>query len=219
MFKELLHLFDGVQGQYLSSIDSEGAISSKRKDYSRAVIDRYLGQKLGQDPAKYFEGIGLGFKTTPIHVGNLISVEPLRLASLNLLKLVEESWVKTELSKVLQGILILPLNVEAKNLGQSYRRVSKPLVWIPSDQEIAGIRDEWYMFQNLAQRGAVPNIRGVSSTRLTYPTEAMTKFIHMKPHSTKGKFEQDAFGNQVRKMAFYLNTAKLRELILQSHSI
>jgi DNA mismatch repair protein MutH len=212
----IIDILKSLEGQYLNSIDVNDSISSKRKDYSRAVIDLYLNNKHGNSPKEYLSKVGLVLKTTPISHGSLMSVEPLRLCSLSLRNFIKESWDETELNSVLKGMIILPLIVEAKNLGQSYRKVGKTFIWIPDSNEKEEIKNEWLWYQSYALKGAVPNKRGERSTKLTFPTEAASKFIHMKPHSSKGKFESDAFGNQVRRMAFYLNPSYLRSLLLRN---
>lgn len=214
MNNNILNILKNLEGQYLKDIDINNSISLKRKDYSRAVINAYLESSLTINPDDYLKKIGLTLKTTPINHGSLISVEPLRLCSLRLKGFITENWEDCELNAVLNGMLILPLVVEAKNLGQAYRKVGRVFVWIPNQNEVDEIRTEWLWFQEFAKQGAVPKKRGVKSNSLTFPTEATSRYIHMKPHSVKGKFETDAFGNQVRKMAFYLNPSYLRNLIL-----
>ena len=211
----IIDILRTLEGKYLGSIDDNKSVSLSRKDYSRAVLDAYIENKTGLKTKEYLEKSGLTLKTTPVSYGSLISVEPLRLCSLNLKRFVSELWDESELKSVLSGMIILPLIVEAKNLGQSYRKVGEAFIWIPTENEINEIENEWLWFQEFALKGAIPNKRGANySNFLTFPTEAKSKFIHMKPHSTKGKFELDAFGNQVRKMAFYLNPPYLRNLIL-----
>lgn len=218
MNNNIINILKNLEARYLKDIDINDSISLKRKDYSRAVINAHLEASLKINPDDYLKKVGLTLKTTPISHGSLISVEPLRLCSLRLKNFTTEAWEDCELNTVLKGILILPLIVEAKNLGQAYRKVGSVFMWIPSEDEVDEIRKEWLWFQEFAKKGAIPKKRGVISNGLTFPTEATSKYIHMKPHSVKGKFETDAFGNQVRKMAFYLNPPYLRNLILNTVS-
>lgn len=212
----IITILNKLEGQYIHSIEAAHNISLKRKDYSRAVIDLYLNKRLGCNLKDYLTGVGLVFKTTPISHGSLLSVERLRLSSLHLKSFVNESWENSELSAVLSGIIILPLVVDAKNLGQGYRKVGKAFIWKPGKSLVDEIKTEWLWYQSYALKGAIPNKRGGNLNQLTFPTETNSKFIHMRPHSVKGKFEVDAFGNEVRKMAFYLNPAFLRTLLLKN---
>ncbi len=203
-----------LEGELLKDLVPEVGFSPKKKDYSRAIIDLYLNNSLGFDYKAYLTELGLTLKTTPITKGSLTSVEPLRICSINLVNFVNEEWLDSSLYRALKGFLILPFIVEAKNLGQPYRRVGRPIIWIPSDDEIKSVHSDWLTYKEYALRGAVPAKRGCTDDKLTFPTEAVMKFIHMKPHSVKDKFELDSFGNQVRKMAFYLNPPRLRTLLL-----
>lgn len=202
------------EGKLLKDLVPDASFSSKKKDYSRAIIDFYLNKNLGFEYKEYLGKLGLTLKTTPINKGSLSSVEPLRLCSINLINFVNETWNQSALHSSLRGLLILPFIVEARNLGQPYRRVGRPIIWIPSDDEIKAIYEDWSIYKDYALRGAVPAKRGEVAAKLTFPTESVMKFIHMKPHSVKNKFELDSFGNQVRRMAFYLNPSRLRTLLL-----
>jgi DNA mismatch repair protein MutH len=210
----ILQTLKNISGVSLKNLAPDLPLKESRKDYSRAIIDSYLNRNLGFDYKEYLAERNLTLKTTPINKGGLTSVEPMRLCSLNLVNLVNESWGDSDLYSVLRGLLIVPLLVEAKNLGQSYRLIGKPLIWIPNGDDLNLIHHDWLLYKNLACKGAVPSKRGISTAQLTYPSESSTKYIHMKPHSTKGKFELDAFGNEVRKMAFYLNSSRLRNILL-----
>lgn len=216
MNNKILETLNSLEGTLLKNLmpDSD-SLNTKSKSYSRTLIDNYLKTKLGNDHSEYLKNLNLTLKTTPINKGGLTSIEPLRLCSFNLKSLVNESWETSNLIKSLTGILILPLIVEAKNLGQPYRRLGSPIIWRPNSDESDLIKSDWELYKSFALRGAIPGKRGVKTNQLTYPTEKNTNFIHMKPHSVKGKFELDAFGNEVRKMAFYLNTSKLRSILLK----
>lgn len=216
MNNKILETLNSVEGALLKNlIPNSDLLNTKSKNYSRALIENFLTQVLGVNPNDYLKIKGLTLKTTPINKGGLTAVEPLRLCSFNLKNLVSESWETSTLFNALTGILILPLIVEAKNLGQAYRRVGTPIIWKPNHIELDFIKHDWELYRSFALKGAVPGKRGIYTTQLTYPTEKNTKYIHMKPHSVKGKFELDAFGNKVRKMAFYLNSSKLRSLLLK----
>jgi DNA mismatch repair endonuclease MutH len=215
MNNKILETLNSIEGVLLKNLmPLSDSLNTKSKNYSRTLIDNYLINKLGSDHNEYLKNKGLSLKTTPINKGGLTSVEPLRLCSFNLKNLVNESWETSTLLNSLTGFLILPLIVEAKNLGQPYRRVGTPIIWAPNSVELGLIKSDWELYRSFALKGAVPGKRGVITTQLTYPTEKNTNFIHMKPHSVKGKFELDAFGNEVRKMAFYLNSSKLRSVLL-----
>ena len=214
MNSSILEVLSNIHNKYIKDLNSIEIFSIKRKNYSRVVIDAYLKSKLGLNLSQHLKSVGLSLKTCPVSKGGLTPIEPLRLASLSLASLVNESWEDTELCKALSGIIILPLIVEAKNLGQPFRIVGKAFIWVPSPIEIDGLKSDWVIFKTLAQKGALPKLRGGKNDSLSFPSEVGTKFIHMKPHSVKGKFELDSYGREVRKMAFYLNSAHLRKLIL-----
>jgi DNA mismatch repair protein MutH len=216
MNNQILETIQSISGLALKNLMPELSLKETRKDYSRAIIDAYLNKTLGFNYKEYLGKRKLTLKTTPINKGGLTSVEPMRLCSINLINLAQQNWEESELHLALTGLLIVPLIVEAKNLGQPYRLVGDPLIWTPNKMEIELIHDDWLLYKQHACMGAIPPKRGIATTQLTYPTEASTKFIHMKPHSVKGKFEYDAFGNEVRKMAFYLNPSRLRNILLNN---
>jgi DNA mismatch repair protein MutH len=214
MNTNILNLLSSIRNHFVKDLDPTESISTKRKDYSRAVIDFYLEKKLGLNPINHLRDMGVSLRTTPVQKGGLVSIEPLRLASVSLINLSAETWETSSLNNLLKTLIILPLVVEAKNLGQPYRKIGNVFTWTPNKVEIEGIKSEWEIFKRLTLEGASPNMRGRKSNPLSYPAESDTQYIHMKPHSIKGKFELDLYGNQVRKMAFYLNTSYLRKLVL-----
>jgi DNA mismatch repair protein MutH len=137
---EALKLLEGVLLKNL--IPDSDLLNTKSKNYSRTLIDNYLTNKLGCDHNEYLKNKGLSLKTTPINKGGLTAIEPLRLCSFNLKNLVNESWETSNLLKSLTGILIVPLIVEAKNLGQPYRRMGTPIIWTPDSVELDLIKSE-----------------------------------------------------------------------------
>jgi DNA mismatch repair endonuclease MutH len=214
MNNQIIETIQGISGLALKDLAPELSLKETRKDYSRAIIDAYLNKTLSFNYKEYLFQLKLTLKTTPINKGGLTSLEPMRLCSLNLINLAQETWEESSLHIALSGLLIVPLIVEAKNLGQPYRLIGNPLIWVPDKVEAELIHEDWLMYKKYACMGAIPSKRGVTTLQLTYPPESATKFIHMKPHSVKGKFELDAFGNEVRKMAFYLNPSRLRSILL-----
>lgn len=214
MSNKVIKLISEAYGTELRELIPGIELNPKRKDYSRAIIDTYLNNNLQSDYRDYLNDLGLVMKTTPINKGGLTSVEPLRLCSINLSNFVKENWNECELKNLMSGLLIVPLLVSAKNLGQPYRLIGKPLIWIPSEDEVELFKEDWLNYQNHALMGAIPKQRGIRTDLLTFPTESKTNFIHLKPHSVKGKFELDSFGNQVRRMAFYMNPSRLRSVLL-----
>ena len=106
--------------------------------------------------------------------------------------------------------------VSDRDLGQPYRVIGKSFIWNKSIEDENNIQSEWSQFNTLANKGAIPNVRGQVNNHLNFPSANDTNFIHMRPHSTKGKFELDKFGNSVRKMAFFLNPGYVRKLIMKN---
>ena len=220
MSKLILEALLAIENQKLMDFPGAYMVSKKNKSYSRSVIDQYLTKYLIENTAeKYLKQHLLDHKTTlrtvPISSG-LIPLESLRLVDCKLIELVDETWESSILKKKLHKIIIIPLLVSDRNLGQPYRLIGKSFIWNISIEDQNNIQSEWSQFNALANKGAIPNVRGQVNNHLNFPSANDTNFIHMRPHSTKGKFELDKFGNSVRKMAFFLNPGYVRKLIMKN---
>lgn len=216
----ILEALLAIENKKLMDFPGAITISKKNKSYSRSVIDQYLTKYLTETTGEknlkqYLSEHKIILRTVPISSG-LVPLESLRLVDCKLIELVDEIWESSILKKNLNKIIIIPLFVSDRNLGQFYRVIGKSFIWNISKEDQKNIQSEWSQFNTLANKGAIPNVRGQINKHLNFPSAKDTKFIHMRPHSTKGKFELDKFGNSVRKMAFFLNPGYLRKLIIQN---
>ena len=188
-------------------------LSSKNKSFSRIVIEKYLNEKLAPSNLQEIQN-NKNFITRTVAISkSYVPLDTIRLVDSPLIQLADEKWESSILNNNLNRILIIPFLVLDRNLGQPYRTVGKSFIWEVNDIERKGIEDEWYLFKNLSQKGVTPNTLQKRGDQ-TFLTEKNTQYIHMRPHSTKGKYELDKFGNNIRKMAFFLNKGYLRKLLM-----
>jgi len=221
MINKIINILSDLEGKKIKDISGAGNFSLNNKSYSRAVLNNYLSISINQNKKniinvnKIFEENNLVMRTVPISFASGNPLESTRIATISLINLVNMYWDTSEVNIFLNGVLFLPFLIKDRNLGQPYREFGKAFIWNASVEEIEKCKSEWILFKNAAETGLTPNSREKISYR-TFPTEADTKFIHMRPHSTKGKFELDKFGNKVRKMAFMLNKGYLRKIVLEN---
>ena len=221
MIEQILKSLIDLEGKKIKDLPGANNFSLKNKSYSRVVLDNYLSTVINQNKQKkisvnrLIEENNLIMRTVPISFASLNPLESTRISTISLINLADENWEDSEVYKYLKGVLFLPFLIKDRHLGQPYREFGKAFIWSPLSEEIEQCRLDWLLFKNAAEKGLIPNsLEKINSEK--FPTEADTKFIHMRPHSTKGKYELDKFGNKVRRMAFMLNKGFLRSIIVKN---
>ena len=221
MIEQILKSLIELEGKKIKDLPGANNFSLKNKSYSRLVLDNYLSTIINQNKQKQFnvnrliEENNFVMRTVPISFASLNPLESSRISSISLINLADENWEYSEVYKYLKGVLFIPFLIKDRHLGQPYREFGKAFIWKASIEEIQQCKLDWLLFKKATKLGSIPNRREKIKSK-KFPTEADTKFIHMRPHSTKGKFELDKFGNQVRRMAFMLNKGFLRNIIVKN---
>ncbi|MGJ8620075.1 MAG: MutH/Sau3AI family endonuclease [Methylophilaceae bacterium] len=222
MINTIIDALHSLEGKKLKDLPEANNFSLKNKSFSRIVLDNYLSNILKKeseskiDITKLLLTENIVIRTVPISHASYNPIESTRISTISLKYLDEEEWDDSLVKAFTNGVIFVPFLVKNKNLGQPYREFGKAFLWKANFEDIIGFKTEWKLFKDAVAKGLTPNSRKSNNSVNNFPTEADTKYIHMRPHSTKDKFELDKFGNKVRKMAFMLNKGYLRKIFIEN---
>lgn len=120
------------------------------------LIECALGASAGSKPEQDFAHLGIELKTVPINRFG----EPLETTFVSLAPLIDNNGIVWECSHVrykLSKVLWIPIEGE-RTIPLAQRRVGQPILWQPSAEEEAQLKQDWEELMDLIVLGEVKKI-------------------------------------------------------------
>ncbi len=169
------------------------------KGWVGMLLEFYLGASAGSKPEQDFPELGIELKTIPIDAQG----KPLETTFVCVAPLTGNSGVTWESSHVrhkLKRVLWIPVEGE-RSIPLAQRRIGTPLLWVPTQEEEAQLRDDWEELMDLIVLGKVESI-----------TARHGEYLQIRPKAANSKALTEAVGEYGQPImtlprGFYLKKA------------
>ncbi len=204
----LAHRLEPLVGLTITQVaEQHGIAPGMSKNRVSSVIRQAIGLRSKRLP-EHLEALGLEIKTIPLGP-NANPYEAMSFPAFDPRELADEDWEDSDLLASIQNMLLVPVYRDERRSDLMEQRLCKPFRWSADREQLSGIRAEWERFRDLFSSGKADAL----------PTEAVTRFIHVRPHGRDGTDRVEAPGALVvPKQSFWLNREFVRELVLSHHS-
>ncbi len=179
------------------------------KGWVGQLLETALGASAGARPEPDFRHIGVELKTLPIDRRG----EPRESTYVCTVPLTgntgldwETSWVRRKLSRVLW----MPVEA-APDLAIGQRRIGMPLLWSPSPEEEAVLRQDWEELMELVVTGRLDELSARHGTWLQIRPKAANAAARC--HG----FDADGRPTETLPRGFYLRTEFTRRLLIRHY--
>ncbi len=168
----------------------------KEKGWSGQLLELFLGADAGSTPQQDFPTLGVELKTIPIdQMGKPLETTYVCYAPLT--NIAGINWQQSSVRNKLNCVLWIPIEGN-RQIPPADRRIANPVLWYPSDQELAELQQDWEELMDMIALGQVENI--------TARTGAV---LQIRPKAADGSALTDAIGAngqriQTRPRGFYL---------------
>lgn len=175
------------------------------KGWVGQLFEVFLGATAGSKPTQDFEELGVELKSIPVgHDGRPLETTFVSVAPLTGIRGLrwENSHVRNKLSRVLW----IPVEGE-REIPVCDRHVGMPMLWSPSPEEEAQLRNDWEELLDLVSLGKIESI-----------TARHGEYLQMRPKAANGRVLTDAFGENgqpIRTLprGFYLRKSFTEQLL------
>lgn len=170
----------------------------RAKGWAGQLLEIALGATASSRPVPDFPHLGIEMKSIPIdewgvpREGTYVCTAPLTLADLG--SSWEDSWVRHKLARVLW----VPLTGEGPVAD---RRVGSPVMWSPTSDEEALLRQDWEAFAHLVAMGELWQVHGRRGKVLQLRPKAADR------HATTWALDEGGDWVQALPRGFYLRPA------------
>ncbi len=168
------------------------------KGWVGQLLEWHLGATAGSKPVPDFEHLGIELKTIPIGFHGR-PLETTFVCVAPLIGLQGVLWEQCHLKHKLARVLWIPVEGE-REIPVCDRRVGSPLLWSPSVEEEAALRQDWEELIDKIVLGDVERI-----------TARDGDVLQLRPKAANGKALTEAYGKhgqpiKTRPRGFYLKT-------------
>jgi DNA mismatch repair protein MutH len=180
------------------------------KGWLGQAVELFLGAEAGCLPIPDFPHLNIELKTIPLNLSGKV-IESTYVTTLNIYKNLELNWEASTCYKKLKHILWIPIEGDTK-INLLSRRIGKPILWSPSPEQFAVLKNDWEMIMDLVMHGQVEKING-----------SIGEYLHIRPKAANARAltkTLDDNGQVIKTLprGFYLRTI-LTNQILQADSI
>jgi DNA mismatch repair protein MutH len=181
----------------------------RHKGWTGQLLEQLLGADARSLPEPDFTRIGVEMKTIPVNrhgrpvESTYVCVVPLEAG-------LEARWEDTWLRRKLSRVLWLPIEAD-KDIPMGKRRVGKAVLWTPSPQQEAILRQDWEELSELICLGGLEQISARMGLALQIRPKAANS--HSRCHSV------GADGEPIRTnpRGFYLRPAFTAAILASPH--
>lgn len=207
--QELLNYARTLAGLTLAQVANQLAVSipahiHQAKGWVGQLIERFLGCRSGNLAQPDFPELAIELKTLPLNAHGqprettYVTTIPLQTA--------EQDWTSSVVYQKLRRVLWVPYEADS-SLALAERRLGLPLLWSPSEQQMAVLKQDWQECMELVQTGQIASI----SSRLG-------QYLHVRPKAAHGKVlswstDQQGQRQQTLPRGFYLRTSLTKQII------
>ena len=176
----------------------------RAKGWPGQLLEIALGATASSRPVPDFPHLGVEMKSIPVDLrgkpleGTYVCTAPLSVDQLG--SSWEESWVRHKLARVL-WVPLLPAESVAD------RVVGTPILWSPSPEEEAALREDWEDFVQLVALGELWQVHGRRGKVLQLRPKAADR------HSTTWALDEGGEWVQALPRGFYLRPGFTRAIL------
>ncbi|MGY3865148.1 DNA mismatch repair endonuclease MutH [Aeromonas bivalvium] len=159
--QELLDRAHAIAGFTLTQLATDAGIPVPRdlrrdKGWVGQLIEWHLGASAGSRPEQDFPELGIELKTIPVDPRG----KPLETTFVCVAPLIGVSgqrWEESNVRNKLSRVLWIPVE-GSREIPVGERRVGMPLMWCPSEEEDALLRQDWEELMDMIVLGEVEQI-------------------------------------------------------------
>ncbi|QJR80402.1 DNA mismatch repair endonuclease MutH [Alteromonas pelagimontana] len=180
----------------------------RHKGWPGQLLELWLGASAGSKPQQDFPELAIELKTVPIDACGK-PLETTYVCYAPLLMSPGITWETSSVRNKLQQVLWVPLEGD-RRIPLAERRVATAVLWQPSAQEDAQLREDWEELTEMVLLGKVENI-----------TAKHGDMLQMRPKAANGSVLTDALGPEgqrirTRPRGFYLRKAFTHNILLNA---
>ncbi len=190
---ELLERARAMRGLTLGELAaSEGAEAPadlrRAKGWVGALIERVLGAQAGSAPTADLPALGVEIKSIPVRA-NGQPLESTFVCSVSHATIDASTWAHSRLRAKLSCVLWVPVHAE-RSIAPAERRVGTPMLWKPSVDEEALLRDDWEYFAGRLGLGRAAEITAHEGEVLQLRPKAATGRTRTKVFDAEGEWAE-----------------------------
>lgn len=155
------------------------------KGWVGQLLEWHLGATAGSKPVQDFPEIGVELKSIPIGY-NGKPLESTFVCVAPLTGITGLTWEASHIRNKLSRVLWLPVEGE-REIPVAERRVGSPLIWSPSKQEEALLKNDWEELMDLIALGDVNQITARSGQVLQIRPKAANSRAKTEAYGTNGQ--------------------------------
>lgn len=155
------------------------------KGWVGQLLEWHLGATAGSKPVQDFPEIGVELKSIPIGY-NGKPLESTFVCVAPLTGITGLTWEASHIRNKLSRVLWLPVEGE-REIPVAERRVGSPLIWSPSKQEEALLKNDWEELMDLIALGDVNQITARSGEVLQIRPKAANSRAKTEAYGTNGQ--------------------------------
>lgn len=196
-------------GELAASLGTGAPSDLKRaKGWVGGLLERALGAAAASRAVPDFELLGVELKTLPVsHQGR--PLESTFVCTIPLTAIGDVEWAQSRVRRKLARVLWLPIQGE-RQIPVAERRIGAAMLWSPSPEEEAQLRDDWEELAGRIGRGEAESITG-----------HLGKVLQVRPKAASSRsrrlsFDAEGVPYAALPRGFYLR-ATFTEAILRRH--
>jgi DNA mismatch repair protein MutH len=171
--QDLLHRAHALAGMTFAELAARQQCAvpenlQRDKGWLGQLIEQQLGADAGNQSQPDFVQLGIELKTLPVQ-HNGTPKESTYVCTVPLQQQFGESWAQSWLCRKLQRVLWLPIQAD-RDLAIAQRRIGMAILWSPSAEDSAILRQDWEDIMEL-----------ISTGRLDAVTAGMGTYLQVRP--------------------------------------
>ncbi|MFA3791626.1 DNA mismatch repair endonuclease MutH [Aliiglaciecola sp. SL4] len=182
----------------------------REKGWTGQLLELFLGAHAGSNPEQDFPDLGVELKTLPINSQGM-PLETTYVCFAHLLNVSGVTWENSNVRNKLNCVLWVPVEGN-RELLPAQRRIATPVLWQPSQKQLAVLKQDWEELMDMIVLGEVEQI-----------TAKHGQALQIRPKAANGKALTDAIGSQgsivqTRPRGFYLRKQFTQQILLDAFS-
>lgn len=206
--------FEGIELKEFARLHGLSLKMGKAK--SAQLVRTALGLVGSHENVLEFSRLGIKFKTAPVHPITMTPYEAMSFPVVPFIQVVEENFWDSDLVDQVNNIIVIPLLREFRETRGEDERIGKAAFLNLNDVELELVRDDYERYREFFKQldekvqssGAVGALKYWEDN---FIRSTQTKIVHMRPHTTKGNYDNTLGEIQKVKHSFWFNKSFIRD--------
>ena len=218
----IIKKINGYEGIELKEFARIHGLSLKMgKARSAQLVRTALGLVGSHENVLEFRRLGIKFKTAPVHPRTLVPHEAMSFPVVPFIQVVEEDFWESDLMDQVNNIIVIPLlRVSRESRGED-EKIGRSVYLNLDDGELDLIRDDYERYREFFKLlfDRVQSIGVVGALKFweeNFIRSSQTKIVHMRPHTTKGNYDDTLGELQKVKHSFWFNKRFIQEKLFNN---